>query len=420
MRFTTAFVASAVTAAVGFQTGAADKPRVEIVQVTHGPRHHFFGYIGQCRTSPWNRAGAVVGLRTTFQDRMPQPDDAADIVLLNAPDAALAEAVDQTRAWNFQQGSMMYWAPQPADAPGPERLIFNDRDPGTGKIFAVSWDPATRTRAREYRFDDVPVGNGGVRQQGGAFAAINYGRLARLRPVTGYPGAFDPTEGVRHPENDGVFVVDLASGERRLLVSFARMADALRPARPDVERRDLFVNHTLWSRGGERIFFFARADFALPRGARIDAPMVVDADGGNLRLLPHHFGGHPEWLDDRRVIGRDGDRQAVYDVLDGRFVRSLGGPEVFPDPEGDIALSPGGDWLVNGWHDGAETRYVFYRMADGLVVRSPPVSNAGMTRGDLRIDPAPCWNREGTAVLVPAAAADGTRQMFLLRLHVPG
>jgi hypothetical protein len=41
---------------------------------------------------------------------------------------------------------------------------------------------------------------------------------------------------------------------------------------------------------------------------------------------------------------------------------------------------------------------------------------APATGGDLRIDPAPCWNRAGDRFAFPALAKDGTRQMFEVRI----
>ena len=32
----------------------------EIKQITFGPSHHFFGYIGHVQTIPWNRSGRFV------------------------------------------------------------------------------------------------------------------------------------------------------------------------------------------------------------------------------------------------------------------------------------------------------------------------------------------------------------------------
>ena len=228
---------------------------IEREQITFGPKNHFFGYIGHVGTIPWNQSGRyIVALRTEFVDRMPGPTDAAEVILLDTENDFAVRVVDTCRGWNVQQGTMLYW--NPAD---PEnQFFFNDRDPETGKVFAVLYDIAADRRVREFRFDDTPVGNGGVSFDGKHFAGINYARMARLRPVTGYPGARDWTEGVSAPEDDGVFLIDVETGEKRLLVSFHDLADALRREWPAIDSIPLFINHTLWSRTGERLFFFAR------------------------------------------------------------------------------------------------------------------------------------------------------------------
>jgi len=66
--------------------------------------------------------------------------------------------------------------------------------------------------------------------------------MARLRPVTGYPEAFDWTTGVDHPADDGVFLVDTATREKKLLVSFQQLAAMLRasgrdPKHPEAQGR---------------------------------------------------------------------------------------------------------------------------------------------------------------------------------------
>ena len=150
---------------------------------------------------------------------------------------------------------MLYWNP---DSPHSQ-FFFNDRDPESGKIFTVLYDIEKRKRVREFRSRNYPVGNSGVKQSGGAFAAINYARMARLRPVTGYKDAHDWTIGVKHPKDDGVFQVDSNTGKQHLLVSFEQMAAKIRKTEPHIDELELFINHTLWNRDGDRIFFFARA-----------------------------------------------------------------------------------------------------------------------------------------------------------------
>lgn len=88
--------------------------------------------------------------------------------------------------------------------------------PNTGKVFTVLFEiplggsperPETTVpggRVREYRFDATPVAHGGVAQNGGYFVAINYARMARLRPVIGYKDARDWTAVVAAPADDGI------------------------------------------------------------------------------------------------------------------------------------------------------------------------------------------------------------------------
>lgn len=380
-------------------------------QITSGPENHLFGYIGHVGTIPWNASGRyIVALRTEFVDRMPGPDDPAEIILLDVEDDYAVRAVDTSRGWNVQQGTMLYW--NPAD---PEnQFFFNDRDPETGKVFCVLYDISEGRRVREYRSEDTPVGNGGVAFDGKHFAAINYARMARLRRVTGYPGAWDWTEGVSAPDDDGIFLVDVETGEKRLLVSFRQLAEALRRERPEIDLMPLFINHTLWSRTGERLFFFARANFGKP--GRLNASFTIARDGSDLRRQQTHIGGHPEWDAGSRMIGSIAKRQAVFDVDSQKLVELIGDRELFPDPEGDIALSPDLEWLANGYKDDGKVYYVVHNRRTGTTFRSPGYDLFGRVSGDLRCDPAPRWNRTGDRLLIPSMMEDGTRQMFVMRM----
>src|SRR5688572_24745680 len=155
---------------------------------------------------------------------------------------------------------MLYWNPEAPET----QFFFNDRDPNTHEVFCVLFDVSkgeNGQRVAEYRFKGASIGSGGVAQRGGWFLGINYGRLARLRPVTGYPGAHDWTaDRKKHPDDDGLFKVDVKTKEKKLLVSYKQLADALRAKHPDIDEQELFLNHTLWSRDDGRIFFFVRAD----------------------------------------------------------------------------------------------------------------------------------------------------------------
>jgi len=413
------YLALLIVALVSLEAPAASRPSLSVRQITFGPENHFFGYIGHVQNIPWNGSGRyILALQTTFQDHMPRPEDAAKVVLIDTHNDNAVRVVDRTHAWNPQQGTMFYWNP----ASPKTQFFFNDRDLETGHVFCVLFDiskgPHGR-RVREYRFEDTPIGNSGVAQNGGYFLAINYGRLDRLRRVTGYPGAFDWTASVRHPDDDGIFKVNIATGKKELLVSFRELARALRPTHPTVDQTALFINHTLWNRDGDRIFFFARGDFN-KRDSRINAPFIIKPDGSALTLQKLFIGGHPEWDEGHRMIGRIDEWQVIHDVDRQLIVGVLGNPDIFPNPEGDIALSPDGKWFVNGYKDRSAGKnfYTLYRRSDGAYIRSPGFDIGRWTSGDLRQDPSPCWNRDGTQVLVPGLADDGrkTRQLFVIEL----
>lgn len=332
--------------------------QLEVRQLTFGPKHHFFGYIGHVKNIPWNGDGRyIVALRTDFQDRMPAPADAAEVVLIDTRRNHTVTAIDRTRGWNFQQGTMFYWNPQAPDT----QLFFNDRDPRTNHVFTVLFDIARRKRIREFRYPGTPFGNSGVAQNGGRFLGLNYGRLARLRPVTGYPEAHGWTGDAAAPADDGIFLVDAGTGAKRLLVSYRTLAEAVKPLPPD-----------------DRIYFFLRADFDSAED-RLDIPCTIRSDGTGLAVHSRHIGGHPEWENGPRIVGTVDGRQVLYDVDRREVVETIGDPGVFPKPDGDVALSPDGRLLVNGCRDGQANYYVVFRRIDGAFARASGFSHPGRT-----------------------------------------
>ena len=407
------FVVLGLVSSASLCTFAGDLS-IQVKQITFGPKNHIFGYIGHVQNIPWNQSNRyIVALQTTFQERMPNPGEAADIVLIDTQKDFAVKIVDQTRAWNPQQGTMLYWNP---DSPETQ-FFFNDSDVESHKVFAVLYDISKGKRVREYRYDDTPFGNSGVAQNGGYFLGINYGRIAPLRPVTGYPGTFDWTDGENHPENDGVFKVNIATGEKQLLVSFKKLADLLRAKRPIVETTALFINHTMWNRDDDLIKFSVRGNWNLPgTKKRISVGFTINPDGSELTERHTPLSGHNDWELGRRLLGELDGGMALYDYDKKAVVERVVDPGIYPDPKGDNAVSPDATWLVNGSSMGSYNIYTLFRRSDGAWVRTQKFDRGSYRSGPLRIDGAPCWNRDGNQVLFPALAKDGTLQLFVISL----
>ena len=134
-----------------------------------------------------------------------------------------------------------------------------------------------------------------------------------------------------------------------------------------------------------------------------------------------HIGGHPEWAKGNLMIGEEKgingnkDKQLFYNIDSKKTVGQMGTTDMFPSPGGDVSLSPGGDWFANGYSKSGKNYYAIYRQSDGAFIRSEGIDK-GEYSGDIRIDPAPRWNRTNDAILVPGIADNGTRQMFVIRV----
>jgi hypothetical protein len=102
-----------------------------VEQLTSGEKHHFFGYIGQCQTIPWNSTGQyILGMEIDTITRLPKPEEAATIFVVDTHDDNKTIKLDKTHAWNPQQGTMFYWNPNAPET----QFFFNDRDLETGKV----------------------------------------------------------------------------------------------------------------------------------------------------------------------------------------------------------------------------------------------------------------------------------------------
>ena len=194
-------------------------------------------------------------LSSSFHDHLPGKGEAANVNLINLDRKIkghyLVEKLDESQGWNPQQGTMFYWNPHRPD----HQFFFNDRDPKSGVIFTVLYDINKRQRVKTFHYGHQSFGNSGVCPLGKYFLAINYARMARLRPVTGYKGSYDWTDSISAPKDDGIAIVNIETGEKEILISFEQMANSLEQNGFDVKDRNLFINHPLESRRTMDLFF---------------------------------------------------------------------------------------------------------------------------------------------------------------------
>lgn len=386
------------------------KIKSEIQVLTAGPQHHFFGYFGIC---PWNKDETqVLSLESSFQDHLPTNGEPANIGLVDVKTGKF-EKLTQTTAWNLQQGAMMHWHPKHPN----EKILYNDFH--DNQLVSVVYDLASGQK----RFLPYPVS--ALDHQGQHALFISYGRTGRLRKVVGYQGLADPNPDDPHPANDGVFLMDLATGEHKLIVSINQVYELIKDRHPELAEKPMWFNHTEFNDSGDRLFFLART---WNEKNRLQTGMyTVNIDGSDLKeAIPYgKTVSHFDWRNDQQILATFNLRgKGAEHVLftDGKSdYRSIGGEMLHFD--GHCTFAPDGNWLATDRNhsDTVSKSLWLYNLAEdyGQKLGDFPMKEKKYVNSDVRCDLHPRWNRSGNKICIDALnPKDWTRQLHIVHLDL--
>ncbi|MBM4019017.1 MAG: hypothetical protein FJ288_11935 [Planctomycetes bacterium] len=371
-----------------------------IKALSHGPRHHFFGYYGM---SPWDRSGRYhLALETDFHDRRPEPQDQAAVGLLDTSSGEFLQFA-RTAAFNFQQGAMLHWISVGVG----EEFTYNDWQ--SGRLVCRAVLPCTRA----VRTLDSPVE--AVSPTEPLALGLNYARMFWCRPVVGYAQAAQPPDFKPCPDDDGLWAVDLKTGNRRLVLSIAQVVRAL-PA-PQTREGPAYFNHVVFNTDGRRALFMCR--IKKPDGNFYSSLWTVAPDGSDLacQIDYRHKVSHFDWRDARRLlISTDvlqGKMQFV-EFTDGQHDFRPVGAGVLPS-DGHATFSPDRRWVAcDVPPQGADrlAELMLYNLAAGRKVTLGRFRSPKPFTGDIRCDLHPRWRADGKAVSFDSIH-EGTRQVYV-------
>ena len=374
---------------------AADRVR----PLTYGPKHHFFGYYEK---SPWNASQTLLlAHEASFNDRAPAADDRLTIGIVDTQDNNRFRALAETSAWNWQQGAMLQWHPT-----DPEKtFIHNDRrnDAHVGVVRDISGKETMQYSRAIYAV--LPCGKTGL--------SVNFARLAVHRPGYGYAGSHDPFHSDPHPAQDGIWNVNLETGDSMLVVSLDKLARI--DPKPSMKVGVHYINHIQPSRNGKWIAFF--------HIWTIDSKnwevrlYICRADGSELRyLLDTGKVSHYDWWEDEAILvwaahPATGKPHFLLVALDGTF-KIVGGDSLVED--GHCSFSPDKRWVLN------DTYPDRFDMRTLMLVKWPEERRIDIARlysprskwwGEIRCDLHPRWSHDGKMLCIDSVH-EGTRQMY--------
>jgi hypothetical protein len=359
------------------------------------PEESFFGYYDK---TPWSPDLRHALAHSPLQD---------GTVAIQAYDlrTSTMRRVGSSRAWNWQQGSMLQWLSNT----GELQVIWNDVIDGklgariaslaSGEKRAIPWPIQT------------------LHPNGQEALTLNYKRLDCMRPEYGYSYPAENFAPDVAPDCDGIWHVDLRTGEGKLVLTLA----ALQANQPRLEMggSQHKVNHLMYSPRGEKVVFMHR--WLGPRG-KFSRLYVANRRGANLKLLlDARMVSHYAWRDEDHVLAwarteEKGDHYYLINVSTGAWeIIGEGVLDVFGD--GHPSYSPNRRWIVTDTYpDRRRQRHLLlYSVTSDCLLELGRFLSPWKYDGAVRCDLHPRWSPDGNWISIDSVHSGG-RAMYILDL----
>lgn len=370
--------------------------------VTRGPKHHFFGYYDK---EQWDSTGRyLLCQEVSFMHRPPKADDAITVGMVDLKDGDKWHPIAKTKAWCWQQGTMLQWL-----GSGPDRLIIHN-DRAEDGFTAVIRD------VRTGKCRKLPRAIYAVSADGKQAVSVNFARLYRTRPGYGYAGFPDPGKNQLHPKDDGISWMNLETGENRLIISLEQIVGIKHDATMDgVEH---WFNHLLFNPDGSRFIFLHR--WRRGKAAWWTRMFTASPDGSDLHLVAdHEMVSHFIWRDSTHILAwsrephiSGGDRFHLYTDRSDE-VKVVG--EGILTQDGHCTYSPDKRWILTDTYPDQNLfrTLILYNPEERRRVDIGRFFAPRKLYGEIRCDLHPRWSRDGKQVSIDSVH-EGSRQVYVL------
>ena len=313
-----------------------------------------------------------------------------------------------TTTWCWQQGCRLQWYTHS----NKNTAIYNDliggrygciiRDVHSGKII-TSFSRPIYTVSRD--------GKWGL--------SLDFSRLQRLRPGYGYNTLRDISVDEMVPSGDGIWRIDMKTGEEKLLFSVRDIAE-LQPDKTAAAGQHYF-NHLLFNKDGNHFMFFHIRQLANElRKIRL---LTSSINGDNIRLL--NDSGHAShycWKDNSHllcystVVG-NGEGYYLYDIRSGESKVVAAG---ILSEDGHPSYLPNGRGLITDTYPdkyGEQSLFLYNCETKNLIILDKEFSPVRFN-AETRCDFHPRVSPSGRYVCIDCIV-DGKRAMRLFDISTP-
>jgi hypothetical protein len=221
-------------------------------------------------------------------------NDPSDICIKHCNDEK-ARKIGETFSWNWQQGSMLQWIPNHDNL-----IIYNNfRDK---KYFAE----IINISGKKIFETNYPVYS--VTKDGSFSYSINFNRLQKFRPDYAY---FNKLDNVYNDQEDGIFKIDLKSGNYSLVLPLSRIIEINSPKY--FRTSSNWFNHLDVNSNGD-LMFFHRYYFNNKIYTRL---FIYKTKSDQVEFIHESkFISHCAWYDDKIVSWCSiNEREEAFNIL---------------------------------------------------------------------------------------------------------
>jgi hypothetical protein len=397
-------IQSAITYADKMNTDKAKPTSIsnyEVVQLptTDKPEAtHWFGYYDKWQFDPTGRY--VLCNEIDFDLRIPCATDVIRLGYFDLENNNQWVQFATSSAWSWQQGCMMQWIPGSTC-----EVIYNARE--GDRFIAVIQNVFTG----EKRTISMPIGT--LTSDGKTAIGMSYSRLNDTRRGYGYEGVPDPWGDEKHPAGDGLYNIDLKSGNSKLIVSLDRIATFQRTPEPSEGKH--WFNVPIVNPSATRFLCLHR--YKKANGRYHTRMFTANLDGSDLYIVDTESTSHLIWKNDTQILCWTWTKELgrCYTMFTDKMrkVEPLG--KGILTRNGHMTYSPDGQWILTDYNPNKERMQIvlMFRPADNKLVELGQFYSPPSFRGELRCDIHARWSQDGKKITFDSPHS-GRRQMYLI------
>lgn len=250
---------------------------------------YFFGFHDVTPFSE-DESKVLVG-KVPFDFRMPKAGEGMELGFLDLKDCKIGEfhQIATTYAWNWHKGCRLQWL-------NDKEVIFNNAV--DGKLVSS----IVNVETNEERNLPFPIDTAFVSKNEAIATTFSYERLQVCMPGYGYPYPDESYLNEKVPTETGLFLMDLITGERTLIVPVSVLVEKY--GKDNADKYYHYVTHTEFSKDGRYIsFLYRRMEEGGDINKRVTMMVVYDRQTNELILLPTQVSGsHYVWNGKNQII----------------------------------------------------------------------------------------------------------------------